>query len=264
MAAEPQSYPPSHWLRSPQRDKVLAFYARQQRTPYSRTKNRFIRELLGDLGGKRILDFGCGAGLFTVTAAGCGAAMAVGIDAQKTALAAAHQLAAAQDVSHLTHFICSRDLSGLRRETAFDVVLLKDVIEHVPDDQHFLGDVARVTAPNGVVVICTQNAFSLNYLLEGTYHRHLLRNKSWYGWDPTHLRFYTPTGLKRSLARVGFVATAWRSLYLIPHKIAVPWRRSKQFVRVLPLSRLDRYLGRWPPANRLGWNFIVRADKRTV
>ncbi len=84
-----KTYPDDHWLRSHDPEKALAAYLDQQSKAYSRAKNAFILELLGDLKGKRFLDYGCGAGMFTVHAALEGAAEVVGVDAEDTALSTA-------------------------------------------------------------------------------------------------------------------------------------------------------------------------------
>ncbi len=73
MDNERKQYPDDHWLRSRDPEKAFAAYMEQQSKAYSRVKNAFVRELLGDLKGKRFLDYGCGGGMFTVHAAVQGA-----------------------------------------------------------------------------------------------------------------------------------------------------------------------------------------------
>jgi 2-polyprenyl-6-hydroxyphenyl methylase/3-demethylubiquinone-9 3-methyltransferase len=142
---------------------------------------------------------------------------------------------------------------------------MKDVMEHVPNDRALLEDVAEAVAPGGLLVISTQNSFSLNYLVQGTYHRIIQGDENWYGWDPTHVRFYTPMSLKRKLKEAGFKSVAWRSAYIIPYKLpGLPWT-GKEFFRIDSLSWIDRTLGRVSPYNRLGWNIMVKARaSRTV
>ncbi len=64
MSIQPPRYPEDHWLRSYDSEKALDFYLEQQSKAYSRVKNDFVTELLGDLKGKRVIDYGCGAGYF--------------------------------------------------------------------------------------------------------------------------------------------------------------------------------------------------------
>ncbi|MFC1835745.1 class I SAM-dependent methyltransferase [Thermodesulfobacteriota bacterium] len=253
-------YPDDHWIRSYDTQKSLEAYLEQQSKAYSRVKNAYVRELLGDLGGKRFLDYGCGGGLFTVYAANSGAAQVVGVDAEESVLRTARLYARTEGVENLCQLIPSPTFPSFPPRTRFDVILMKDVIEHLEDDQALLNAAAEAIAPGGIIVISTQNSFSLNFLIEGSYHRGLKGNKEWCGWDPTHVRFYTYFSLKNKLDRAGFTSTAWRSVYLIPYKLPALPGMGTQFLRIDPLSLLDRTIGWFFPFNLLGWNIIVKAQ----
>ena len=255
-----KSYPDDHWLKSHDPEAALQAYLDQQDKAYSRVKNAFIRELLGDLKGKVVLDYGCGAGMFTVYAALQGARRVLGVDAEETALSTAKYFAAKEGVQGTCGFIRSDRFPPFRSIGSFDVILIKDVIEHVPDDQALLDAAAHSLVPAGRLVLSTQNALSLNYLLEGTYQRLLKGNKEWFGWDPTHLRFYTPMSLARKLVSAGLRTRRWRSVYLIPYKLPAPRSLGRPFLRLDSLSWFDRRLGAIFPYNRLGWNVVVAAD----
>ncbi len=241
-------------------EQALAAYMEQQSKVYSQVKNGHILELLGNLRGKRFLDYGCGAGMFTVYAAKSGAARVVGVDAEENVLSTAGYFARLEGVENLCQFIHSERFPFFPAHLEFDVILMKDVIEHVTDDQALLQAAAQVVAPGGVVVVSTQNSFSLNYVIQGTYHRLLLGNKEWFGWDQTHLRFYTPFSLEDKLKAAGFMPVSWRSTYLIPYKLPGWPGSGREFTRIDSLSGLDRTLGRIFPYNRLGWNVIVKAQ----
>jgi len=258
MEQEGKRYPDDHWLRSKRPERALNAYMDQQSKAYSRIKNAFVQDLLGDLRGKRFLDYGCGAGMFTVHAAKKGALEVVGVDAEQAALATAKYFAEQEEVGHLCRFL-HEDWLPKACGPRFDVVLIKDVIEHVPDDERLLCTARKLLVPGGRLVVSTQNALSMNYLIEGSYQRLLRRNSSWYGWDPTHLRFYTPMSLERKLKQAGFRSAAWRSVYLIPYKLPGLGVSKKDFLRVDFLSWIDRAFGGVFPYNRLGWNIIVSA-----
>lgn len=251
-------YPESHWLRSDDPERAINAYMDQQSKAYSKIKNAFVQDLLGDLRGKRFLDYGCGAGMFTVLAAKSGALEVVGIDAEHAALETAKYFADQEQVGHLCRFF-RLDQFPKTLGPRFDVVLMKDVIEHVPDDEDLLWAARKVLVPGGRLVVSTQNALSMNYLIEGSYQRFFRGNSSWFGWDPTHLRFYTPMSLDRKLKRAGFKSAAWRSVYLIPYKLPGWGISHKEFLRIDWLSWIDRALGGVFPYSRLGWNIIVRA-----
>lgn len=260
MQTERKRYPDDHWLRSHDSARALEAYLEQQGKSYSVVKNSFISELLGDLSGKRFLDYGCGAGLFTVQAAKQGALEVVGVDAEDSVLATARFFANREGVGSRCAFIQSATFPSLPRKRGFDVILLKDVIEHVPDDQALVETAAGYLSPGGIMVLSTQNLMSLNYLLEGTYHRKILGEKEWRGWDETHLRFYTSLSLSRILRKAGLEPQAWRSVYIIPHKIPKPGSSGKKFYRIEAFSWLDKTLGAVFPYNRLGWNIMVSAQ----
>jgi len=259
MSIQPPRYPEDHWLRSYDSEKALDFYLEQQSKAYSRVKNDFVTELLGDLKGKRVIDYGCGAGFFCVHAAKAGAVEVVGVDVEDSVLSTARYFAEREGVSRQCVFVRSSGFPSFAFKRGFDVILMKDVIEHASDDHILLEAASRILTPGGILVISTQNSLSINYVIQGTYHRVLRGDKKWFGWDETHLRFYTPVGLAKKLRKVGLECEAWRSVYLVPYKIPRIGTSDKKFYRLDALSWIDRTLGGVFPYNRLGWNVIVRA-----
>jgi len=259
MAVQPKHYSENHWLLDRDPENALNAYLEQQSKAYSRVKNDFIKELLGDLDGKRFLDYGCGAGFFSVYAAHGGARVVLGVDALDTALSTAAFYARQEGVDRVCQFLRSSIFPQNLGLHKFDVILMKDVVEHVTDDLALLDAAREALIPGGILVISTQNRISLNYLFQGTYNRHVLRDKTWYGWDETHLRFYSPIGLNKRLKKAGFSAVAWRSVYLVPYKLPGLPRSPRKFLRLDALSHVDRLLGGIFPYNRLGWNVVVKA-----
>jgi len=255
-------YEKDHWIRSGDVEYALRAYLEQQSTSYSQIKNEFIRDLIGCLRGQRFLDFGCGAGLFMVYAAMQGAALAVGVDVEETVLNAARYHAEKHGLAGRCQFVCSREFPFDPAASRFDVVLLKDVLEHVPYDQELLNAAAGLLAPGGRMVVSTQNAFSFNYLIEGALRKLFCHDKNWRGWDPTHLRFYTPGVLRDKLKKAGLRIVDWRSAYIVPHKLPAPASSGRKFFRIEVLSRTDKVLGRIFPFRMIGWNIMVKGEKR--
>ena len=260
-ACPEMQYEESHWIRSGNIEYALHAYLEQQSSSYSQIKNAFVRELIGNLQGLRFLDFGCGAGMFMVHAAMQGAALAVGVDAEETVLKTARYFAGKHGQADRCRFICHREFPFHAAAPRFDVVLIKDVLEHVPDDQELLNAAAGLLAPGGRMVVSTQNALSLNYLIEGTLRKLFRHEKKWRGWDPTHLRFYTPGVLRHKLEDAGLKIVDWRSAYIIPHKLSAPASSGRKFYRIEVFSRADRFLGRIFPFRMMGWNVIVKGEK---
>jgi 2-polyprenyl-6-hydroxyphenyl methylase/3-demethylubiquinone-9 3-methyltransferase len=260
MTEPRKRYDADHWIRSRDPEEALAAYLDQQSKAYSRAKNAHIRELLGDLRGKRFLDYGCGGGLFTVHAATGGASLVVGVDAEESVISTARHYARKEGVERLCSFTTGETFPSFPPRVRFDVILIKDVIEHVRDDQRLLDAAAEVLAPGGIMVVSSQNSLSLNYLIQGTYHRLLRGDRSWYGWDSTHLRFYTPFTLRRKLGKAGLKTVGWRSAYIVPYKLPGLPGSKKRFLRIDSLSKLDLTLGRVFPFNLVGWNVAVKAE----
>lgn len=78
----------------------------------------------------------------------------------------------------------------------FDLVILDNLIEHVPDLELFLKKVYRVLKPGAWVVGTTPNIHSVDAILFGKY---------WGGYHiPRHLYFFTHETLERLLRKYGF------------------------------------------------------------
>jgi 2-polyprenyl-6-hydroxyphenyl methylase/3-demethylubiquinone-9 3-methyltransferase len=126
--------------------------------------------------GKRVLDFGCMDGLFTLRLQQLGGE-AVGYDISPAAIAQAKLFrgAAARPV-----FTTVPPGPG-----QFDRIYCNEVLEHVEDDSGLIGELVGYLAPGGSVVGTTP---------VGEYF-----------WDPDHKRLYDETTLKRTLAPWGKV-----------------------------------------------------------
>jgi putative methylase len=105
----------------------------------------------GALRDKRVLDLGCGTGLFAVGAALLGARLATGVDVDPAAIALAQQAAAHAGVQAQTWFIAA-DLRDWRPEPAtFDTVVMNPPFGAQAGGRHadrlFLQRAAEAVAP---------------------------------------------------------------------------------------------------------------------
>jgi 2-polyprenyl-6-hydroxyphenyl methylase/3-demethylubiquinone-9 3-methyltransferase len=150
------------------------------------------------LEGLSVLDIGCGGGLVAEPLARLGANV-TGIDPapENIEAAKAHAKGGRLDITY-------RDVTAeaLAREgSAFDAVLLLEVVEHVPDVPRFLDQVAPLVKPGGVMILSTLNRTLKAYALAIIGAELILR------WLPagTHdwNRFVTPEELARALQHVG-------------------------------------------------------------
>jgi len=254
-------YASTHWSRDDDERKALDQYLHLGDKVYNRTKFRLFSDLIGDVKGKRILDYGGGAGIMAVPYAKAGAEVLL-VDAEGNALRTAEYYAKREGVTAHVHTLHSETFPASLKHERFDVVLAKDVVEHIDDDDRFLRDLGDCQLPGGRLILSTQNSHSLNYLIEGSYQRLWRGNKAWMGWDKTHLRFYTPASLRRKLKEAGYSVQHWAGALVVPYDILSWLSLLRKRVELPALHYLDLTLGRHFPLNRFGWNIIVDAVRK--
>jgi len=115
--------------------------------PALRAPYRHLEDLLGDCSGKRILDFGCGHGIFSIAPARHGAQV-VGVDISPRSLAFARRRSSREQVSGRTQF-CVGDCERLPfPDDTFDLVMSCGVLSCL-NLRHGINEVARVLRPDG-------------------------------------------------------------------------------------------------------------------
>jgi SAM-dependent methyltransferase len=102
--------------------------------------------------GKRVLDAGCGTGYGCAALAGL-ASSVTGLDIAPEAIAHAREHSARPGVTFLEGSCSAMPLP----DTAFDLVISFEVIEHLEDWHAFLLESRRVLAPGGVFLLSTPN-----------------------------------------------------------------------------------------------------------
>ena len=79
---------------------------------------------------------------------------------------------------------------------AFGVVIIKHIVEHLPDPEKTIAEIGRVTAPGGILILATPNLDSLLKPCKG---------ESWIGYqDPTHISLQPPSVWLDWIRRSGF------------------------------------------------------------
>ena len=254
-------YNEAHWACEADAQKALDQYLRLGDRVYNKTKLKLFLGLAGDVNGKRILDYGGGAGILAIPLAKRGANVVV-VDAEANALKTAELYARREGVSSKIETVQSLAFPASLTGQRFDIIVAKDVVEHMDEDEPFLLAVSRCQDANGILLLSTQNRQSLNYLIEGSYQKYWLGNRDWRGWDLTHVRFYTSRSLRQRLERAGYQVNRWAGVFLIPYNI-LSWLTLLRLDVELPvLHHVDEWLGRVFPFNRWGWNIIVRATRK--
>jgi glycosyltransferase involved in cell wall biosynthesis len=151
---------------------------------WQRARFRVIRSMVD--GRTRILDIGCGSSRIVQSLP-----QSVGLDMQIRKLrwlrAPGRQLVQAS-------------LMQLPFEDgAFDAVICSEVIEHIPREEIDLGDMVRVLAPGGTLVLGTPDYGRWIWrALEGLYKKIFPQ-----GYATEHINRYTRQGLRREIERLG-------------------------------------------------------------
>lgn len=114
------------------------------------------------LGGKRVLDVGCGGGILSESMFFKGAEV-TGIDLGEKALSVAklHQLESGAKVNY--RYIAVEQLAE-EAPDSFDVVTCMEMLEHVPDPEAVVAACAKLVKPGGTVFFSTINRNPKAYL----------------------------------------------------------------------------------------------------
>jgi SAM-dependent methyltransferase len=229
-------------------------------------EHAWIRDKLGDLRGKRVLDLGCGAGEAAVWFAKQGAEV-VASDLSPEFLNLVEKVADLHGVRVQTHR-ADADKLGLPAES-FDVVYAGNVLHHVNTDQT-LEIIAEVLKPGGVLVswdpLCHNPVINV--------YRRMASGVRTPDEHPLHIRDLGK--FRRHFARVDSECFWFCTLYLFLHFFLIErvhpskeryWKKVvREHRRLTPmynrLARWDRaVLRRIPFLKRYCWNMCVYAVK---
>ena len=167
------------------------------------TVRRFFPETTSGpkpLTGLRVLDIGCGGGLLAEPMARLGASV-TGIDVTAPAIAVASAHATAMHLAIDYRTITVEDLAST--DAQFDVIYASEVIEHVADRPAFIGAIANMLKPNGVVVITTINRSLRALLLAKIALEYVMRLVPTGTHDPK--KFVRPDELRAEFASAGIL-----------------------------------------------------------
>lgn len=82
------------------------------------------------------------------------------------------------------------------KNNSFNVVIIKHIVEHLPDPQKAIQEIARVTEPGGTLILATPNLDSLLKPWKGG---------KWIGYqDPTHISLKRPAEWLAIIRSAGF------------------------------------------------------------
>ena len=199
---------PRHPARAPRRAVRGRGYGRFLAGKYARKRQRRYRlvldgfdPLFADGGGRRLLDFGCGAGLFLELAHERGFD-GYGVDLSPDGVRRAHDRPGGSKPYVGSPLEVPEVAAG-----GFDVITLWSVMAHLAEPVADLRMLRSLLAPDGVLLILTVNANSLLLKAQGS---------DWSGFTPNHLKFFSPTTLSRALHLAGFAAVVVHPMYTDP------------------------------------------------
>lgn len=145
----------------------------------------------------RLLDIGCGPGLF-VEVGDANGWESWGVDLNEHAVAWARQ--------HVSPRVRLGTVSEIDAEDeSYDCVTMFDVIEHLADPRADLLEVWRAMKPGGILVVVTPDAGAPMSRALGSRWLEMKR-------APEHLQFFTVEGLANLLHLSGFTAIEWHSI----------------------------------------------------
>lgn len=155
--------------------------------PYNAHYDRpAVLEALGPVQGLRVLDAGCGPGLYVRELVAGGAASVVGIDVSPEMVRLAARDASGP-VGFRVHDL-ARPLDWLEDES-FDAALMALVIHHIDDRVAALREIARVLRPGGHLVVSTHHPTSDWVRLGGSYFTVEKIHETWSrGWRVSYWR----------------------------------------------------------------------------
>jgi 2-polyprenyl-3-methyl-5-hydroxy-6-metoxy-1,4-benzoquinol methylase len=172
-------------------------------------------------GASMILDVGCGDGYLAYLIASANPqARIIGIDDEESGIRQANAMSARTGLSNLEFRHVAAGATPFR-DNEFPIVVLADVIEHVPDVPAMLQELERITAPGGALIVTTPNRQAGSV------------------WDIRHVKEYTARELRSELEHYLRVDEVWGSWPMSRIKM---WRRKRAGRIALDL------------AARIGWN----------
>jgi SAM-dependent methyltransferase len=220
----------------------------------SEEKNYFtpvLNDLLKriDARNSKILDVGCGTGIFLKPLVLAGCSDLYGVDGShgfmERALKRGYKnISVVSDLNiNCLPFDCKQ----------FDLVVCKDVFEHLLNPKHVLAEICRVVKDDGLVLFHVPNHFPLEGRLKFLVRNDIDTFKYFSGesrWTFPHIRFYEYRDLIKTLNEYGLCLIENLSF----HFIAIPW-----ISRIKALQPLFRHIVlRYPSQFNSAFTLILK------
>jgi O-antigen biosynthesis protein len=218
----------------------------------------FMTPIFDDIIARRdfrsVLDYGCGNGIFGIYLKEKNGCFLAGVDGSEYGLNQAKERGYDSTVR-------ISDFSAERlpfQDGAFDLVMLKDILEHLMEPLFVLEEAARLLKEGGSLLLHVPNHFPLAYRI-----KFLITNRidtqNYFPdskeWSFPHIRFFTLPGLEEMLDKTGFSIAENYSDYFTtfcPGLSRLPFAK-----------RFQRYLAkRYPDQFSYGYTFLCEKKVR--
>ena len=199
--------------------------------PFTVARYKICLEMLGDVRGKMIVDFGCGDGALAGLIAKAGGVI-IGFDSNETGLSLAKDKFNKYGLSGTFH----SKLSMLSNEL-YDAVVCSDVIEHVDNPEEIMKEIFRILKPGGNAVISTPIRLAEE------------------PWDKEHIREYFPSEFNNLCAKYGSIVEIKQAIPiaaqdLLYYKEGIIGRILNLILRIRSAWMNSNYLLNWKGLNR--------------
>lgn len=208
-----------------------------------------INEVLEHIQPRTICDIGCGNGVFSIQVKRLTTCHLTGVDGSEYALDQARELGF--DVLHQVLDLSSERLP-LENE-AYDLVICKDVLEHLLNPEHLMGEMARIVKMRkGYALIHVPNHFPivgrLKLLLTNNidpFNYFPASNR----WDFPHIRFFTMESLVELANKYGL------NFFL---DMSVKYFQMSKFSRLIPDNLKSFLVKRFPNEFTEGYTVLFQ------
>jgi SAM-dependent methyltransferase len=207
---------------------------------HAQSRGRDVWDRLPEIGGRRLLDVGCGSGAYLARQR-AGGWHVTGVEPSERGARAARDLD--MPIHHGT--LCDADLTP----ASFDVITMLGVLDHIPDPLPTLKRARALLAPDGQLIILVPNADSAAARWFGPL---------WPGWDlPRHQNHFTFDTLRDMLDRAGLNRVRFSG-----KRRTSRWRRGGALKAQASRSPIWRILG--PRRSLWRWASAIAANGRNA
>jgi SAM-dependent methyltransferase len=195
---------------------------------------RFLRRYAGSPG--RIMDIGCGNACLLHLAREEGWA----VQGMELSERAARAIREDQGIDvKVADFLTCDDSADDR----FDVVVLRHVLEHLPDSVQAMNRIGSLLKDGGLALLEFPNTRSFSYTMKRFLKNRGLRNDKYSSdWRPGHCNEFCRRSFEYLLEKTGFELVVWRTYSSKP--------LANAFYRLIPIASKARALVRKKPAGQ--------------